>query len=286
MAQAIDRRRERKPISTLAAHWIGHIRRFTPRTQELYKMVLRKFLAGLPKDLTLNHLAAAHINSYINKLLFKNCNATANRHLTVLKSFCRWLADNYQVPNIAAKIRNLTEDPPKQRVLTPAEYDKVLSVCSGSETDCIQFLGNTGIRATEMTKVRWCDISDDLRWLTVYGKGRKIRMIPLNSIIRSILARYERKPESHIQILKSTRFQLYRLCESLASRASVSRFGPHALRHYFATELYSKGVPVNYISKLLGHSSTKTTEMIYVHFQYGNLEGVTEILACESEKHC
>jgi integrase len=79
------------------------------------------------------------------------------------------------------------------------------------------------------------------------------------------------------------RNRLYRICKRLARRAGIPRFGPHALRHYFATELYRKGVPVSLISKILGHSTTQITELIYVHFQSADLLGVTDCL--ESTEH-
>jgi integrase len=88
----------------------------------------------------IKQLTRWHIDHYIDRLLLRAKNRTANAHLTVLKSFCRWLSKSCNVPNVAVDIPMLREDPPKQRVLTHEEYLKVLTVCTDGEADIIRFL--------------------------------------------------------------------------------------------------------------------------------------------------
>jgi integrase len=268
---------ERIPLAASVKRYLAYIRRFTSRTQQHYRMVIRKFTATCG-DITIDQLSRGHVERYLDRLLLRASNRTANAHLTVVKSYCRWLAQNYNVANVAADVTMLREDPPEQRVLTKEEYAKVLIVCTDGEGETIRFLALTGIRATEATKVRWKDISADYKWLTVHGKGRKVRVVPLNATLRDILQKYRRKPDSSMEFLKSNRYQLYRLCKRLACRAKIPTFGPHSLRHFCATELYNSGVSVSLISKFLGHSSTQVTETVYIHFQYSSLDGITENL--------
>lgn len=54
--------------------------------------------------------------------------------------------------------------------------------------------------------------------------------------------------------------------------------GPHALRHYFATSLLLKGIPIIKVSLLLGHSSVTITQNIYSHILPQDLRGVTSVL--------
>lgn len=245
------------------------------RTQQHYKSVIRQFVASLRISF-IEDLTSCHIDQYISNLLGHAKNRTGNAHLTAIKSFCHWLAKNYDIPNPAASIDMLKEDPPIQRCLTYEEYKRVLSVCSEQEADLIRFLGNTGLRATEAINLTWDSI--DGKWLKVVGKGRKFRTIPLNVTARSVLAKYPHQPTTPINFIKSTRMQLYRLCCRLAIKAEIPRFGPHALRHYFATELLRRGVPISYVSQILGHSSIKTTESIYIHFKRSYLDGITDVL--------
>jgi len=231
------------------------------------------------------NLKAEHIDNYITHVLENNNkNRTANAHLTVLKSFCRWLAENHDVPNPSLEIKMLAEDPPKVRVLDDQEYQKVLDVCKPKERDVIIFLAHTGLRISEFQHLTWDNISDDRRFIKLMiVKGRRQRLIPLNSTCKTILSNGSRNPNSNsIQFLKNymlSRDSVYRMCKKLARHAGIPVFGPHALRHYFATVLYRKGVPLQFISKCLGHADTRTTEQIYVHlFPPRDLLGVTDIL--------
>lgn len=269
----------RVPIVDTISRWLAYNRRYTLRTQEHYRMVINKFSNRFP-GITIGKLTTYHIENYINRLLIDRTNRTGNSHLTVLKSFCRWLARNYGVPNVAENVEMLKEDPPDQRFLTHEEYLKVLEVCNENESDNIKFLANTGLRASEACSLTWDCVGPLATAITLTGKGRKRRIIPLNKVCRDILSKYPRQPKTHIQFLESKRHRLYRLCRKTAIKAGIPIFGPHALRHYFATELLMRGVPISYVSQLLGHSSIRTTQEFYVHFQSAHLMGVTDVLTC------
>ena len=260
--------------------WLSYNRRYKPRTQIHYKMVIERFIAFAPVYAA--DLKAEHIEHYIEHVLKKYINRTANAHLTALKSFCRWLAEHYDVSNPCLKIKMLDEDPPQVRVLDDQEYQKVLAVCKSKERDVILFLAHTGLRSSEFQQLTWSNISYDRLFIKLIGKGRRQRLIPLNKTCQKILNNVTRKPNSTtMDFIKSykSRDSLYRLCKKLARHAGIPRFGPHALRHYFSTILYKKGVPVQFISACLGHADTRTTEKIYVHlWPPKDLLGVTDIL--------
>jgi integrase len=245
-------------------------------------MVIKRFIAFAP--VYAYNLSADHIDKYITHLLEKeNTNRTCNAHLTALKSFCRWLAESHNVPNPCLKIKMLNEDPPKVRVLNDSEYQKVLDVCKPHELNVIRFLAHTGLRSSEFQQLTWDNISPDRHFIKLTKvKGRRQRLIPLNKTCQKCLNNFPRKPNSTtMDFVKSykSRDSLYRLCTKLARHAGIPKFGPHALRHYFSTALYKKGVPVQFISKILGHADTRTTETIYVHiWPPKDLLGVTDIL--------
>lgn len=260
--------------------WLSYNLRYTPLTQIHYRMVIERFAAFAPVYAA--DLKAEHIEHYIEHVLEKYINRTANAHLTALKSFCRWLAEHYDLPNPCLKIKMLDEDPPKVRVLDDQEYQKVLAVCTPKELDVIRFLAHTGLRSSEFQQLTWSNISHDQHFIKLAGKGRRFRIIPLNKTCQTILGKYPQNPGStNLYFSKSYKAQgsLYRLCKHLARHAGIPRFGPHALRHYFATALYKKGVPVQFISACLGHADTRTTEQIYIHiWPPKDLLGVTDIL--------
>jgi len=272
--------RARMLFSAAVTWWLIYNRRYSLRTQIHYKMVIERFAGFAP--LYAADLKAEHIEHYIEHILEKYINRTANSHLTALKSFCRWLNEHHDLPNPCLKIKMLDEDPPEVRVLDDLEYQKILNICKPDERDVIRFLAHTGLRSSEFQHLIWQNISHDRRFIKLTGKGRRQRVIPLNETCRKILTQYPQKPGSkNIEFTKSyqSRDSLYRLCKKLAMKAGIPRFGPHALRHYFATALYRKGIPVQFISACLGHADTRTTEKIYVHiWPPRDLLGITDCL--------
>lgn len=278
-----------KPIPVLKApdgtntiaEWLEYCRRHAKGTQHNYRAVIVHFIeySGIE---TIDQLNCRLIEQYISSLLGDGkANATVNKYFIVLKSFCRWLARNYDVPNCTIGIQRLKTDPAEPRVLTWEEYQKILSVCNGQNGDIVRFLANTGVRCSELISLRWVDVSPDLKMLTVIGKGRKKRYIPLNDVCREVLQTYERGPDDiRLNFIRTRthRKSIYKICIKLSKKAGIPPAGPHSYRHLFATELLRRGVPISHVSKLLGHSSIAITEKAYIHFQPDFLNGITDVL--------
>ena len=264
--------------ATIIEDWLHFVERtYTQRTHEHYSMIIKRFSADAPK--TINEISIEHIENYIDKILKHHKRRTANSHLTAIKSFTHWYSDRYNIPNPAKAIKMLTEDPPKQRVISPDEYKILLSVAEGIEKAIVEFFGNTGIRRGEFLTLKSDDISPDLKFLRVLGKGRKQRIVPLNNTCRQILTEYKNNGELEITKRYPSKEGLYYLCRKLYTKAKLEPFGLHALRHYFCTELIKKKVPLILVSKILGHSSVKITESVYVHLVPEiDLAGITDVL--------
>lgn len=274
MNQILAQQPARMLFSEAISTWLMYCKRYTERTQSHYSFVIHNFAKTLPVAMPITDLNAYYINAYITRILSYATNATANRHLIPIKSFFRWLSEDYDIPNIAKPIRFLREDPPKRRFLSLEEIDLALVVCSPQERDCLNFLLHTGLRASECCALTWNDITNN--WIIIrQGKGRKQRKVPLNNTLREILARYPYN--TRIQFLKSDRKRLYHLCCKISKKAGIPQFGPHALRRRFATSLAEANVPIAHIKILLGHSSIRTTEL-YLGITYASVFGATECL--------
>lgn len=268
MFQVFQNQRARRLFLQTIQQWLVYNRRHTQRTQEHYRTVIYKFanFAGIHKT---KQLRRYHFENYISQLLSEFCNRTGNAHLTVLKSFNRWLSSNYNIPNYTSTIPMLKEDPPQTTSITYAEYQKVLAFCVNGEADAIKLLANTGVRASEFCQLTFDRIKDET--LLVRGKGRKLRNVPLNQICCNILA----QPETFMKLSKN-RKQLYILCRQIGHRAGI-HLTPQVLRRYFATELLRRGVDIGIVSALLGHSSIKTTQR-YIHNQPVHFKNITDCL--------
>lgn len=250
----------------LIGNWLRYIElRLTPRTIGHYRMAIWRFSKFMPDDL--ENLTVEHIENYLQAI--KGINRTRNAHLTAIKSFGNYLAA-HGLKNPAAKIKMLREDPPQQRWLTADEVDKILAVCNEDEKKIILLLCHTGLRASELQGLQPNNLNANSIRLT--GKGRKLRVIPLNTTSCSVC-------NDNLNFLKSYRKRnaLYAMCKRLSVKAGVPMAGPHSYRRFFATSLIHKGVSIYHISKLLGHADVRTTE-IYLSCSGDELKGITDVL--------
>jgi integrase/recombinase XerD len=162
--------------------------------------------------------------------------------------------------------------------LTQQEYQKIRAVVGPErERDRAVFLANTGLRVSEFCGLAANDISPDFSSLSIVGKGRKRRIVPLNKRCQELMRKYEGKINYH----KGRPIEVRRIryeCRMLAERAGIPRFGPHSLRHHFTTELVLKNVSLPKVARLLGHASTRTTEQVYLHILPEDMRDVTECL--------
>jgi integrase/recombinase XerC len=271
--------------------WLIRIGCCTPRTLDLYKRAINKFIAGMPPEINqIDKIKPQHVNDYIENILEDRTARTANSRLTVVKSFCRWFSRTYDLLNPAAKVDFLREEPPEHRFLSPDEYQKILSVSDDDTADIFRLLANTGCRASEFCNLKWCDIDIEQTAIAVLGKGRKLRTIPMNQTVLAIL---QSLPHTSEYIFPSqnpkfpgisiNRRTLYDFCIRAAKKAAIPAFGPHALRHFFATELLKAGAPIVKVSLIMGHANTTITLKVYAHIMPGDLKGATDIL-CENSK--
>ncbi len=264
---------------TVYNSFLLHLSRFSPHTYDAYSLVLKRFVKFAPKYI--RNITAENIERFVLNRKVDYSSSTRNFHLAVIQSLFSWLELNYDVRNVAKRVERLKTLPPRQRILSPEEYRKVIESTSGRVRDCIGFLAMTGLRESEFLSLQPSNISND--FLTIVGKGNKERVVPLNNTAKSIL-----KANPHLEFSKSIRRNrghtcgrkwLLQLCYQAAKAASIPRFSPHSLRHYFATQLHiTHGKPIELVSKLLGHSSVVVTPKCYIHWENKNLKGSTDVL--------
>jgi site-specific recombinase XerD len=267
-------------LSDLINLWLKHLeQRYSNATVSLYNFVLNEFLLTLPPGLSKTQITPLHIENYINNLIKTNHkNITCNRYLAAIRSFFHWAQDNYNVENPTKHIKDLIEIPSDVRCLTEEEYHKIISITTGLENAALQFLGNTGLRRNEFRFLQWKDFTPD--FIRVLGKGSKQRYVPLNKTCKNLIEKYSQNGEDQPAFVSAFEYResLYLLGQRLARKLDIPPFGPHALRHYFATTLIRKGVSLIKVSKLLGHSSVTITEKIYVHLVPMDFSGLTDCL--------
>ena len=166
--------------------------------------------------------------------------------------------------------------------LTREEVLSLLSVVdSSSEKGLLdqarrQVCFGSGLRVSELVGLRRDRINFKGRYLKVYGKGKKERLVPINPREREDRTLYLQKVRRGVKA-KSPLFFLhpngkpisrqyfFLKVKEYARKAGIEKkISPHTLRHTFATLLRENGAELKTVQELLGHSDIETTQ-IYTH---------------------
>lgn len=275
-------------LDEMVKEWRAYIKRHTQPTQDGYNICMDGFLAALPANIVLiTDVKNTHINSFLNSLRTKgNKNATINRYMTVIKSLFKFANQYYQIPDVSIGIKKLKEDPPMIDFLREDQYVEVLKTCDMRIKPWIMFIANTGLRTSEFCNLKWSNYDTNTKCITIVGKGRKQRTVPLNQTCLGILKEIEKVNRRHapddyvFMSLRGRRGTTRDMVHSHVSKAFEQigiKGGGHALRHYFATQLLLRGIPIIKVSLLCGHESVTTTQRHYSHILSPDLN-VTGVL--------
>ena len=267
MFAALRLRRARMLISLAKDEWLQSIEYLSTNTQKEYKRVINDFTLNLSKKY-IQSVSSVDVRHYLNQFAWHHKNTTVNKHLMGIKSFYRFLDEVHNITNVTLGLRKRKEKMPYRPFISKKDLDLILSSATQKEKDIIRMLANTGMRCSELCGMRPDNISPNLSSITIQGKGGKIRTIPCNQTVREILSR-----SINFSMNRKTIYTISRQ----AGMKSGFRLSPHMLRRFFCTSLLNAGVSLLIISRLLGHSSVRTTE-IYLQLDSSFLSGVTDCL--------
>jgi integrase/recombinase XerC len=279
-------------IDAFLAHLRG--RHYSPRSVDLYAGDLARLArcaaerapeALHPQDLR-RCLAGLHAQGYAASSLA--------RMLSAWRSFYAWLGRQGRVPaNPCAGLR-----PPKgarrlPHTLSPDEMQRMLGASDAGAPDAplarrdramFELMYSSGLRLAELVGLDLGDLSRDTGEVTVTGKGRKTRIVPVGRqalaalddwlAVRHQLARDERAlfvgARGARIAPRVVQAQLGRLA---LARGIAQRVHPHALRHSFASHLLQSSGDLRAVQEMLGHASLSTTQ-VYTHLDYQHLAQV------------
>ena len=151
----------------------------------------------------------------------------------------------------------------------------------------IELVYASGLRVSEAVSLRVDQVNLEGGYLTVVGKGRKERAVPIGSFARDRITAYLREVRpsilhgrlsAYLFVTKlgrpMTRQSFWKRLRSRAFAAEVKgKVSPHTLRHAFATHLVEGGADLRSVQLMLGHSDIATTE-IYTHVARDRLREV------------
>ncbi len=138
-----------------------------------------------------------------------------------------------------------------------------------------------GLRRGELINIRISDLDRNRGLLFIReGKGMKDRIVPVSEKVWEKVEEYRSGYHPVYWLFegqtggKYSSESVYRIFKQALKNAGIRKdVGVHSLRHSYATHLHENGVDIKYIQALLGHKSSRTTE-IYTHVSRRNLAAV------------
>ncbi len=271
-----------------------------PRTRESYRRDLTDFARWFHESLGLVFTPAGvtptDIRDYRAHLsaVKRAAPATINRRLSTLRSFFRFAkAAGWVKEDPTEGIKGIATAPRAPRSLEKRQVDALLRAVErrGNKRDLaiVLVLRHAGIRVAELCGLTLADVelSERKGTLTVRGKGRKVRSLPLNVDVRHALSTYLRvRPAADDDALfigqrgQGLRPRAVELLVTKYARDAALEATPHTLRHSFARHLLDRGAGLEEVAALLGHEKLTTTA-IYTTPSQRDLERAVERLSVD-----
>lgn len=181
--------------------------------------------------------------------------------------------------------------------LSMEEIDRMISGIDRSTYEgernvaMLEVMYSSGLRVSEVVKLKISEIFFAEEFLRVIGKGNKERLIPVSKMALERIQHFLEHVRVHLNIKPGhedyvflnrrgaslTRNMVFLIVKQAARNVNIKKnISPHTLRHSFATHLVEGGANLRAVQEMLGHASITTTE-IYVHMSSDhlrkNLEG-------------
>lgn len=241
------------------------------KTLKQYYDALTKLLDEIPKnikDIKTNDIRY-HLAHY--QSTHKVSNATVNNKRKFLSAFFVWATKEEIIDrNPMLKINSIKEKYVTKKPFSDIELAKIRDVLKNDrEKALVEFLLSTGCRVSEVAGLKVEDVNFRDGECVVCGKGNKERTVYINNKAMYYLERYlpDKMDASRPLFLNGwgksmAKGNIEQLMRDIGKRAGVSKVHPHRFRRTMATNAMKRGMPVQYIQVILGHSKLATT-MIY-----------------------
>ena len=250
---------------------------YSGRTRKNYLGYIRRFGEWSPR--TLRETGAEEVRDYLLYLVRHRrvSRSVRGQALGALRFLTRKVLGRPSELDLIPMPRRSRQLP---AVLSRAEVEALVRVARHPTREAlVMLLYSAGLRVGELIRLRPEDLEPERGLIRVRrAKGRKDRYTLLSDRALGAARRHWKlqpaspwlfpgaRPEAHI-----TARTVQKTVRAIARKAGIERkVTPHVLRHSFATHLLEAGTDLRYIQMLLGHASTRTTE-IYTHVSQRDL---------------
>lgn len=260
-------------------------------TIQSYQMDLsmfEKFLRSREKGF--DAFSRGDIIDFLEKMKDESYSASSIcRFISSLKGLCKFLliekfisedpSENLQSPKKWERLpKALSIDQMKEILYTSGNSDgRVRRPVSGAllfrNTAMVELLYSSGLRVSELVKLKLANISFEGGFIRIVGKASKERVVPVNRRAMEKVKRYisdfrpsllKRRHSEYLFVTgrgtPMTRQRFWQTIKAFGKRLGIE-LSPHAVRHSFATHLLEGGADLRSLQKMLGHSDISTTQI-------------------------
>ncbi len=262
-----------------------------PNTVESYRMDLEKFgtfLDSRGKDV--GSFLREDVMDFLDKM---------RDEAYAISSVCRFISSVKGLCKFLVMEKAMDEDPtenlrsPKkwERVPKALSVDQIMEVLRAAgdpaaagrsplekallsrNSAMVELLYSSGLRVSELVKLRLSDVNSEGGFIRVLGKGSKERVVPVNPRAKEKVGRYvtEFRPfflkgrySDYLFVTNRgaamTRQRFWQAMKAYGRQAGID-LSPHTVRHSFATHLLDGGADLRSLQKMLGHSDISTTQI-------------------------
>lgn len=241
---------------------------------------LDQHLGGMELD-TINRDMIERISQA--KLDDRCSNATVNRMLALVRSILRKCVREWQWLDRAPTVRMLKEPTRRIRYLTHLEADRLLAELPQHLRDMASFSLASGLRAANVTGLRWSAVDLDRRLAWVHpdeAKARRAIPVPLNGEAVAVLQKQIGKHREVVFTFKGKPVEQVSTAAwyKALGRAGIENFRWHDLRHTWASWHIQGGTPLNVLQELGGWASYSMVQR-YAHLAADHLAPWADRLA-------
>ncbi|MBN2766090.1 MAG: site-specific integrase [Paludibacteraceae bacterium] len=265
--------RSGKPLRPLPESYMAKLRelRYSQNTIDSYTFMFREFINYYPEN-ELDDIGEEEIVKYLQYLVTERKISTSyqNQAINAIKFYYERVKGGRRKVYLIERPR---EEKTLPEVLNQDEIKALINATHNLKQKAIfMVMYSGGLRISELINLKIKDIDSSRMQIRVeQAKGKKDRYTLLSQKTLEVLRKYVSMYQPHEWLFEGVNSGPYSetsikkaLRIALSKTKITKHVTPHTLRHSFATHLLENGTDIRYIQSLLGHQSSKTTE-IYTH---------------------
>lgn len=240
------------------------------RTIKYYKVTVEQLLGKIVRPI--RRVTTEEMRKYlVDYQKINNCGKTTVDNIRRnISSFFSWLEEeDYILKSPMRRIHKIRAEKLVKNVITDEDIEKLRDGCTClRDVAMIDLLYSTGIRVGELVRLNRSDINFSERECVVLGKGDKERKVYFDAkskvhLINYLNTRKDDNPALFVSLDKpNDRLKISGVeirLRQLGRKLNLDRVYPHKFRRSMATRAIDKGMPIEQVQKILGHSQIDTT---------------------------